>query len=81
MNPSTNPFLVLGDFNLELWSTQGTALVTQMETINLTKISPDAPSTDYRTTIDYAFGSISASCDFYESVFSDHKPMIMVIPK
>ena len=81
MNPSTNSLLVMGDFNLEFWSPQGTALVTQMETIHLTKISPDGPSTDYRTTIDYAFASIPATSAFYESVFSDHKPMIIAIPK
>ena len=81
MNPSNNPLLVLGDFNLQFLSAQGTAMVTQMESIHLEKISPDGPSTDYRTTIDYAFASIPATSAFYESVFSDHKPMIITIPK
>ena len=81
MDPSNNPLLVLGDFNLQLLSAQGTALVTQMESIHLAKISPDGPSTDYRTTIDYAFASIPATSAFYESVFSDHKPIIIAIPK
>ena len=77
MNPSHNPLLVLGDFNLELRSAQGKALVNKMESIHLAKISPDSPSTDYRSTIDYAFASLPATSIFYESVFSDHKPMII----
>ena len=81
MNPSNNPLLVLGDLNVELRSAQGSALVNQMESVHLVKISPDGPSTDYRTTIDYAFASIPASAQYYESAFSDHKPMIIAIPK
>ena len=81
MDPSNNPLLVLGDFNLQLRSSPGTALVSQMESIHLAKISPDGPSSDYRTTIDYAFASIPATSAFYESVISDHKPMIIAIPK
>ena len=68
MNPSDNPLLVLGDFNMELRSSPGTALVNQMESIHLVKISPEGPSSDYRTTIDYAFASIPATSAFYESV-------------
>ena len=81
MDPTNNPLLVLGDFNLQLLSAQGTALVTQMKSIHLAKISPEGPSSDYRTTIDYAFASIPATSTFYESVFSDHKPIIIAIPK
>ena len=81
MDPLNNPLLVLGDFNLQLLSAQGTALVTQMESLHLGKISPDGPSTDYRTTIDFAFASIPATSASYESVFSDHKPIIIAIPK
>ena len=81
MDPTNNPVLVLGDFNLQLLSAQGTALVTQMKSIHLAKISPEGPSSDYRTTIDYAFASIPATSTFYESVFSDHKPIIIAIPK
>ena len=81
MNPSNNPLLVLGDLNIDFSSSNGVALVTQMESLHLAKISPDGPSTDYRTTIDYAFASIPSSAQFYESVFSDHKPIIIAIPK
>ena len=81
MDPTNNPLLVLEDFNMELRSSHGTVLVNQMESIHLAKISPDGPSSDYRTTIDYAFASIPANSTFYESVFSDHKPMIITIPK
>ena len=66
MNPSHNPLLVLGDFNLELQSAQGKALVNKMESIHLAKISPDSPSTDYRSKIDYAFASLPATST-YES--------------
>ena len=81
MDPSNNPLLVLEDFKLQLLSAQEKALVSQMETLHLAKISLDGPSTDYRTTIDYAFASISAISTFHESVFSDHKPIIIAIPK
>ena len=81
MNPSNNPLLVLRDFNLELRCAQGTALVTQMESLHLAKISTDGPSTDYQTTIDYAFASIPVNSRFHESVFSDHKPIMIAIPK
>ena len=72
MDPTNNPLLVLGDFNMELQSSHGTALVTQMESIHLVKISPGDPSSDYRTTIYNPFASISAASTLYESVFSDH---------
>ena len=81
MIASNIPLLVLGDFNVELRSVLGTVMVNQMESLHLAKVSPDGPSTDYRTTIDYAFANIPASARFYESVISDHKPMIIAIPK
>ena len=81
MIASNTPLLVLGDFNVEFRSALGTVMVNQMESLHLAKVSLDGPSTDYRTTIDYAFANIPASARFYESVFSDHKPMIIGIPK
>ena len=45
-DPSNNLLLVLGDFNLQLLSALGKALVSQMEIIHFEKISSDGPSTD-----------------------------------
>ena len=78
---STNiPIMIIGDFNINIGSNPGKALIKSMDEIGISKISPDGPTTDYRTSIDYVFANIfSAHVDLYESVISDHKPLIISI--
>ena len=73
--------MVFGDWNTERQSKSGQEFQQMMKKFGL-KIFPEAcePSTDYMTTIDYLFTSVNiADSFFYESLISDHKPLICLV--
>lgn len=74
--------LVCGDFNDDLTVLDSPTIVLFMKEYNLKLLSPTLPTTDYGTCIDGVFGRLlDYSCDItiYESYFSDHKPIVIVI--
>jgi len=74
------PTVVLGDFNLDLFSDD--RLLKFFLQYRLKERTSRIPSTDYGTKLDACFSNIlELDAWFFESLFSDHKPICITIPR
>ena len=74
------PTVIFGDFNMDLLCDK--RLTKFFRDFLIKDRTPKIPSTDYGTKLDACFTNIyGLDAWFYESIFSDHKPICMTVPK
>ena len=75
--------IAVGDWNTEWNSDYGNKLNELMRSMNFNRCPQNrSPSTDRGSSIDYLFSTMDIeNCFYYESIYSDHKPLIFSVKK
>ena len=83
LEKSRGTVVVFGDININLQEESGQQFRQLMQSLNLeSKLNFQDPTTDYGTHIDCCFSNVPGlEAWLYESYFSYHKPICMILPK
>lgn len=82
LNTLTKSMLIFGDINLDL-KNDGTTFLNLMKNFQLTsKLDIQESSTNHGTHIDICFSNVeNLEAWYYETYYSYHKPICIIIPK